>query len=114
MARQLEIGQDERFAIPVGARASLCAVARVLPCTDYDPDLTNVHIRLDIKGSGIEYVAGDHIGIMWEASDILVRAALSQVEAAFGSAHSMDEIAELPVTLNAAWRQALRFKEPYA
>lgn len=105
--------QLERLDVPLDALSGACQVAQVIPTdnkTKIETD-DSLHVRLDVKGTGIITSPGDRMGILYETDQAMVKESLQ----AFGRYNSMslEELSNLPVRINDKWRTALRLRPGY-
>jgi len=105
VTKHLRVAQEDRLELGLDAETTLCQSATVIPNKGKgDSGEKTYHVRLDISESGIRYRPGDRIGVLWEASDELIRKTIHAL--ANGSSKRATMIEEKHVLLNDRWKQA--------
>lgn len=100
----------ERSNVPLDARSSMCQVAEFLPTAEKETEVAH-HVRINVKGTGIQTSPGDRMGVLYESDVSIVKEALM----AFANydKSSIDDLEKVLISVNDEWRTILRSRPEY-
>ena len=111
---ELEVGQEERFAIPLKA-SGLCHVGKIIQVPKESLGSTNkasFQVVIDTTGSGIRHTSGAHVGVIYESRAKEVHKCLL----AFANGDRKEAVRlgeEYMVDLNDKWISSLQKRQEY-
>jgi len=65
----------ERLDVPLDSRSGMCQVAEFLPTEvneETEKEVTH-HVKMKVKGTGIETAPGDRVGVFYESDEHIVK-----------------------------------------